>query len=41
MFTAWILKEAIEIMRAEPIADGHEPMISADVVPKVLCLSHG
>ena len=27
-------------MRAEPVADGHEPMISADV-PTVLCLSHG
>ena len=31
----------METMRAEPIADGHEPMTSADVVPKILCLSHG
>ena len=31
----------METMRAEPVADGHEPMTSADVVPKILCLSHG
>ena len=31
----------METMRAEPVADGHEPMTSADVVPMVLCLSHG
>ena len=31
----------METMRAEPIADGHEPMTSADVVPMVLCLFHG
>ena len=31
----------METMRAEPVADGHEPMTSADVVPTVLCLSHG
>ena len=31
----------METMRAEPIADGHEPMTSVDVVPMVLCLSHG
>ena len=31
----------MEIMRAEPVADGHEPITSADVVPKVLCLSQG
>ena len=40
MFTAWISQEAMKTMRAEPVADGHEPMISADV-PTVLCLSHG
>ena len=28
-------------MRAEPIVDGHKTMTSADVVPMVLCLSHG
>ena len=31
----------MKTMRAEPVADGHEPMTSADVVPIVLCLSHG
>ena len=31
----------METMRAELVADGHKPMTSADVVPKVLCLSHG
>ena len=31
----------METIRAKHIADGHEPMISADVVPIVLCLSHG
>ena len=28
-------------MRVEHVADGHEPMISADVVSTFLCLSHG
>jgi hypothetical protein len=31
----------METMQPEPVADGHEPMTSADVVPTVLCLSHG
>jgi hypothetical protein len=31
----------METVRAEPIADGHEPMTSANVVSKVLCLSQG
>ena len=31
----------METMRAEPVADGHESMTSADVVPTVFCLSHG
>ena len=31
----------METMRVEPVTDGHEPMTSADVVPMVLCLSHG
>ena len=31
----------METIRAEPVADGHKPMTSVDVVPKVLCLSHG
>ena len=28
-------------MQAEPVADGHQPMTSADVVSKVLCLYQG
>ena len=31
----------METIRAEPVADGHKPMTSVDVVPTVLCLSHG
>jgi hypothetical protein len=31
----------MEIIQAEPIADGQEPMTSADVVSMVLCLSQG
>ena len=31
----------METMREKPVADGHERMTSADVIPKVLCLSHG
>ena len=31
----------MKTMRAEPIADGHKLMTSVDVVPMVLCLSHG
>ena len=31
----------METMRVELVADGHEPMTSVDVVPTVLCLSHG
>ena len=31
----------METMRAEPVADGHEPMTSADVVSMFLCLSYG
>ena len=31
----------METMRAEPVADGHETMTSANIVPMVLCLSHG
>jgi uncharacterized protein YlxW (UPF0749 family) len=30
----------METIRAKPIADGHKPMTSADIVPTVLCLSH-
>ena len=29
----------METIVAELVADGHEPMTIADVVPKVLCLS--
>ena len=31
----------MEAMQAEPVADGQQPMTSADVVSKVLCLSQG
>ena len=31
----------MEAMQAEPVADGLQPMTSADVVSKVLCLSQG
>ena len=31
----------MEAMQAEPIADGQQPMTSADVVSKVLCLYQG
>ena len=39
MFTAWISQEAMETMRVEPVADGHEPLTSAKVVSKVFYLS--
>jgi hypothetical protein len=29
----------MEAMQAEPVSDGQQPMTSADVVSKVLCLS--
>ena len=41
MFTAWISQEAMEAMQAEPVANGQQPMTSADVVSKVLCLYQG
>ena len=31
----------MEAMQAEPVADGQQPMTSADVVSKVLCLYQG
>ena len=31
----------MEAMQAEPIVDGQQPMTSADVVSKVLCLYQG
>jgi hypothetical protein len=39
MFTARISQEALETTRAKPIADGQQPMISADVVSMVHRLS--
>ena len=31
----------MEAMQAEPVADGQQPMTSANVISKVLCLSQG
>ena len=31
----------METIQAEPVADGQQPMTSADIVSKVLCLYEG